>query len=538
MNGFITKVDFSDNRQIKQYPKTSTELSGSTDFGITFSALTSGPDLTTSGVTEEVTGVTSTFSGNTGTTIISFGDSDMELGVDQLDVITSANSADTQYVLATTATSTTTIDGNTVNLEYSGVEYTFIVTAITETGTNTWSGETNTPSLIKFTADTLDYTGRTIWNDVHGITRTEKLIITNNPQVGYVLTCYNSEGMANWQPSSGSSATLWSAGTGSNSVALLNADSIASGDYAVSEGLTTVASGYASHAEGKSTIASGTFSHAEGGETTADGVSSHAEGGQTKAIANYSHSQGQYTIAGNRGSHSGGMGYGPTNQVIASGVSSFNHSTTEDGFSSSASGDYSAILGGKNNNVAGEGSIILGGNGISGTSDYTTYVEDLVAKNDIYISGLTSQDPIATDADGKIVGGTSDERLKTNIQNIAKSAISKLSNLRSVSFEYTPESNMGTGFTKYGFIAQEVQDIIPEIVREIPNSDYLNLSYIELIPWIVKAIQEMLEGIIIPNYTPSGTTDVGGVTGELAWDDDYIYMKTDNGWRRTKLETF
>jgi hypothetical protein len=38
-----------------------------------------------------------------------------------------------------------------------------------------------------------------------------------------------------------------------------------------------------------------------------------------------------------------------------------------------------------------------------------------------------------------------------------------IKNLRGVSFEYTPESEMGDGI-RYGFIAQEVQRFILEIV--------------------------------------------------------------------------
>jgi len=31
-------------------------------------------------------------------------------------------------------------------------------------------------------------------------------------------------------------------------------------------------------------------------------------------------------------------------------------------------------------------------------------------------------------------------------------------------------------------------------------------------------------------YTPSGTTDTGGLPGSFSWDDDNFYYKTNNGW--------
>ena len=39
-------------------------------------------------------------------------------------------------------------------------------------------------------------------------------------------------------------------------------------------------------------------------------------------------------------------------------------------------------------------------------------------------------------------------------------------------------------------------------------------------------------------YTPTGTSDPNGNEGDIAWDDDYIYVKTSAGWKRTQLSTF
>ncbi len=66
---FRTKLDYSDNRQIKQRERSETTLSGTTIFGMPFSGLTSGPDLATTAQTSQYFGVTSTYSGNSATTI-------------------------------------------------------------------------------------------------------------------------------------------------------------------------------------------------------------------------------------------------------------------------------------------------------------------------------------------------------------------------------------------------------------------------------------------------------------------------------------
>jgi len=39
-------------------------------------------------------------------------------------------------------------------------------------------------------------------------------------------------------------------------------------------------------------------------------------------------------------------------------------------------------------------------------------------------------------------------------------------------------------------------------------------------------------------YTPSSTSDTHGNTGDFGWDDNYLYIKTSSGWKRTALSTF
>ena len=40
------------------------------------------------------------------------------------------------------------------------------------------------------------------------------------------------------------------------------------------------------------------------------------------------------------------------------------------------------------------------------------------------------------------------------------------------------------------------------------------------------------------SYTPTSTADANGEIGDIAWDDDYIYIKTSIGWRRSTLASF
>jgi|WetSurMetagenome_2_1015567.scaffolds.fasta_scaffold249050_1 hypothetical protein len=40
------------------------------------------------------------------------------------------------------------------------------------------------------------------------------------------------------------------------------------------------------------------------------------------------------------------------------------------------------------------------------------------------------------------------------------------------------------------------------------------------------------------SYTPTGTADGNGNTGDIAWDAGYVYIKTGSGWKRAALSTF
>jgi hypothetical protein len=178
---FRTKLDYSSNRQIKQNPETFTVLSGATGFGIPFSALTTGPDPNYSGITSTSIDVVSTFSGNSGTTVFTWFDNGMQTGITRLSAITPTNSATTQHTgNVFSASSTTIIDGNTVALAYSGVSFDILPIGMYELGGGNYSGTVYTSRYYQLSANTLDFTGRTIWVDVSGITRTDSLIVLND----------------------------------------------------------------------------------------------------------------------------------------------------------------------------------------------------------------------------------------------------------------------------------------------------------------------------------------------------------------------
>jgi predicted acyltransferase (DUF342 family) len=78
----------------------------------------------------------------------------------------------------------------------------------------------------------------------------------------------------------------------------------------------------------------------------------------------------------------------------------------------------------------------------------------------------------------------SDFRLKTNIEDI-DNGLEKVNSLRGVSYNFINRPDK----RRLGFIAQEVEEILPELV--INRNDYKLLNYVEIIPVLVEAIKEL-----------------------------------------------
>lgn len=587
--GFITKIDFSDNRQVKQFPATSTVLSGGTSFGVPFNDLVTGPDLSTSGVTETLTNVTSSFSGNSGTTNVTWFNSIMSLGNLELSALTPSNSATTQnFTQLYSAGTTTIIDGNTVTLTYTGVSFDIIASNMIDLGGGAYSGSLLTTNLVFLSAGTLDFTGRTIWVDVSGKTRTMELIVTKNPQIGYALVCVDLEGGVEFQPVSGISSSWWSASTGSNAIVVKNSDSLASAPYSLAEGFNCVASGNTSHAEGFTSKAGGVSSHAEGYKTSSNGQGSHSEGNNTIANGIGTHAEGSYTIASGLTAHAEGQ------NTIANGDNSH-----AGGKGSVANGRVSFVHG--ENSIASGGSTIVLGDNLTGKTSNYTYVESLNIRT---IGSGAFVNDIRISADGNLTTNTSDRQLKENITPL-KNALNIIKALKGVNYQWV-DRKAGGDDIKFGFIAQEVEEVEPLLVFTNKNDGFKGIHTDGILPILVEAVKELAasrvisgdtflhaetiiaednnielnyggnkdtaigggikvlhalgdtpatfeiseEGkwvtnnplkpyrIEIPFFTPINSNDKTGNEGEISMDNNYLYLKTNTGWKRSSLESF
>ena len=113
-------------------------------------------------------------------------------------------------------------------------------------------------------------------------------------------------------------------------------------------------------------------------------------------------------------------------------------------------------------------------------------------------SNVTANTPVAINNTGMVlteteltvsgeVVSTSDIRTKTDIQNL-ESCLDKVLRLRPVSYLRT---DLPDDKTHIGLIAQEVQEVYPEVVAKRKDDEYLGVAYQQLVPALIGAIQEL-----------------------------------------------
>lgn len=82
------------------------------------------------------------------------------------------------------------------------------------------------------------------------------------------------------------------------------------------------------------------------------------------------------------------------------------------------------------------------------------------------------------------VFANSDERLKDNINTI-ENALDKVDTLRGVEFNWTGDFD-----TQIGVIAQEVKEVLPEVVEQ-DNIGHYQVNYSAIVPVLIEAIKEL-----------------------------------------------
>ena len=90
-------------------------------------------------------------------------------------------------------------------------------------------------------------------------------------------------------------------------------------------------------------------------------------------------------------------------------------------------------------------------------------------------------------------GSPSDISLKENIQPISN-ALDKVTKLKGVTFDWKESDSLLKIKEDIGFIAQDVQEVLPELVRENDNGK-LSVRDKGIVPVLVEAIKDLKEEV-------------------------------------------
>lgn len=107
------------------------------------------------------------------------------------------------------------------------------------------------------------------------------------------------------------------------------------------------------------------------------------------------------------------------------------------------------------------------------------------------------------DMNGYGIYNHSDARLKDNIRDVSISALDAVKQIKVKSFDWLTDGR----HVDAGIIAQQLQQIIPGLVRE-DEKGLLSINYVGLIPYLVKAIQELYT-VVMPANLMSLEEDTG-----------------------------
>jgi hypothetical protein len=328
----------------------------------------------------------------------------------------------------------------------------------------------------------------------------------------------------------------------------------ASGDYAFAIGLgakssgnSSTAIGIQSNASGDAAMALGVASRAEGEKSMAivaglaTGRYSFASGLMSKAAGDYSVAIGRgitkfggvYNLASGYGSIALGYSRVYGMNSIGIGIADVGTSTLDCNYgvaignSVHVNGVYAVAIGrtitansyasfviGNNNIISGNTTswvstdpIFVIGNGTTTPSNAMTVLKNgytgigVATPTQVLdvngnarfrgvASGATSTNLYLT-ADGTLTASTSDISFKEEISTLTNS-LNSVMNLRGVSFLWKSEPEMGR---RIGFIAQEVEQVIPELVFTNPFDGYKGVNYAEMTALLVEGMKEQQKQI-------------------------------------------
>ena len=135
-----------------------------------------------------------------------------------------------------------------------------------------------------------------------------------------------------------------------------------------------------------------------------------------------------------------------------------------------------------------DGSAEFGGSNIFLNADGQVFCSNVITSSALAGSGTRA---LYADSSGGLTIQSSDRRLKRNITTLPDQ-IQVVKALNPVSFNWIEKERLGAGL-EIGFIAQEVEEIVPEVVRS--TAGILSVDYAKLTATLTSALQTALTRI-------------------------------------------
>ena len=139
---------------------------------------------------------------------------------------------------------------------------------------------------------------------------------------------------------------------------------------------------------------------------------------------------------------------------------------------------------------------------VNGNGSYANWIFKKQTNGTLVQTPVNKAIPVYINGDLYVNGSiynTSDALLKENVVELSEEKISNLLKLRPVKYNFKNDLNK---HTRFGFLAQDVEKLYPEIVK-VGDCGYKTVNYMDLIPILVSQIQNMQNEIDeLKSYSP------------------------------------
>ncbi len=339
---------------------------------------------------------------------------------------------------------------------------------------------------------------------------------TSNTALGADALHLNSTGQSNTAVGHGALASNlageWNVGVGRNALGIATASNnvgVGTGALFTASGCCNVAVGTNAMSSATTTVVSVAVGH-QALATAATATDNVAVGGFAMA---------QATGGGNVAVGSSALRVTTAQFNTAVGGSALRQNTTGGASVAVGSGALSASTTGNNNTAVGKdalrdlttgsdnlamgmnaGSLLTSGSGnvyvgSTGAFSESNTMRLGASQTATYVAGVSGQtasgDPVHVLFNGKLGTITSSRRFKQEIETLAGETAHRLQALRPVTFRYRPEYDDGQRTLQFGLIAEEVDEVLPELVARDPDGQVRTVRYQFLVPMLLAEVQRL-----------------------------------------------